>query len=357
MGRFSVNVDAEDDLIRSFAKNARVGSNGPHIETPIRVGTKDVRETPVCEVYKEISSNKIDLCLNDSQIEREYNATIRARLNCNDGVMNAFFLSYDDQRKPAKKQMTFLADLQNVHSDILITPSWTKYLNTIPGEEKTKQYLSLTEEFLDYSPPSGYKPYMGNIPTLIPNNDIEKVIKFYVERGITSFVIDSDGRVPWIDTWILNFYRTIGDKQYNIENECLIYSINASTGRAKKNEMTYEAKDFIGFGAGFDIIGEKHVNKSFPHTQPTANFNKRFNPGTYHYEKIPDTVSSRAEIKSENVRTQIIEMGRVREILTDHDPLTKFLETKTISEKTIKSLINIKKDIRMVQSPLDRWFS
>lgn len=231
--------------------------------------------------------------------------------------------------------------MQYNHTDVVTTPSWFDLI-TKKDHVETDLYIELSGTYLYAASVRNHKPIIGTIPQSIPPEKLENVIKFYIDRDVTSFMIDSHGRTLISGMWIRTLNRSLG--KYDIEKESILYSINAFQGKVPKNETSIEAKDFIGFAEGIDIIGGKHATGYYGqdrNDKNTMTFARMFDPETYNYEKIPCSVDERKELNGQSVRVQHEEFSNVRDVITD-GKVKNLLMEKNISKETLNSIFSSK---------------
>jgi hypothetical protein len=232
-----------------------------------------------------------------------------------------------------------MSDMQYNNTDAITTPSWFDLI-TRKNHVDVLQYVALSKIFLEAASMRNHKPILGTIPQSIPPEELEKVIKFYIDHDVTSFVVDSHGRTLISGSWIRAFQRSLCE--YNIEKECVLYTINAFQGIIPKTKTATEAKDFIGFTAGFDIIGGKHSNKYFESNGEVAqSVGRIFNRDTYNYEKQVCNKEEKKLIDERSIREQNAEFETVREAISEKS-LKPLLTTKDLAKETMNIIRSFK---------------
>lgn len=335
---FSVSDLAFDENTLSRKTSVRVGTSGAvKFQTPLRAGLGDVTEMPFYEAHKKISPETIKKCLKSEEKDREQGRDLKSRCK---GDFNVLTLEYTSKNVvPTDRMVVAMSDMQYANTDAITTPSWFDLI-TRKNHVNVRQYVALSKIFLEAASTRNHKPILGTIPQSIPPEELEKVIKFYIDRDVTSFVVDSHGRTLISGSWIRAFQRSLGE--YDIEKECTLYTMNAFQGTIPKTKTATEAKDFIGFTAGFDIIGGKHSNKYFKSagevTQPVGRI---FNRSTYNYEKQVCSKEEKKLIDERSIREQNAEFEIVREAISEKS-LKLLLTAKDLTEETMSILRSFK---------------
>lgn len=336
---FSVSEIKTDDDTLSRKTSVRVGTSGDlKFQTPLKVGLGNVTEFPLYEVHKRIKPETLNNCLKSEDKCREQGRDLKSRCK---GEFNVLTLEYESKDiVPTNKMIEALSDLQYNHTNVIVTPSWFDLI-TRKNNVNVQQYLDLSKVFLEAASVRNHKPILGTIPQSIPPEELGSVIKFYLDNDVTSFVVDSHGRTLISSSWIRTLQRLLGG--YNIEKECILYTINAFQGTVPKMKTTIEAKDFIGFAAGFDIIGGKHSNKYFDKSSEESNktIGRIFNQSTYNYEKRVCSKEEKVKIDEQSIRSQNAEFAVVREIISDGS-VKPLLLTKELTSETINTILSFK---------------
>lgn len=355
--RFSISdIRTDDDLLAS-RKTARVGTSGDiKFETPLKVGIGDLKnKCSINEIYKMPELATLDKWIIDSRQDNKYSKSLANERSLN--AFNILSLAYNNKEQiPNEDQIRVIADMQYLNSDAVVTPSW---FDIIKSEDKVDVdlYLQLSKSYLEYASFRNNKPILGTIPMNIPSNYLSKVIGFYMDCDVTSFIIDCNARSVLNSTWTRNFQRELNE--YKVEKECLTYITNAYQGAVKKNEDTCEAQDFLNFAMGYDIIGDKHIAKRSSNFYESGTIQgKSFDKNTYRYVKVPcKSDKERSNIKMVTIDTQINEMGVIRETINEGDSLKNNLQNKAIDEITIKKMAEIKVHQNIRQSGLGDYFN
>lgn len=327
----------EDTLSRKV--NVRIGTSGNvKFKTPMKAGLGNVTEIPFYEAHKKIRPETIMDCLKSEQRDREHGRELKRRCK---GDFNVLTLEYDSKDVvPTDRMVVAMSDMQYNNTDAITTPSWFDLI-TRKNSVDVQLYLHLSGVFLEAASVRNKKPIFGTIPQSIPPEKLEKVLKFYIDRDVTSFVVDSHGRTLISGSWIRALHRTLD--AYNIENECILYTMNAFQGVVPKTKTAIEAKDFIGFTAGFDIMGGKHSNKypDKPTDEEAQAVGRAFDRQTYNYEKRMCTKEEKVKITEQSIRNQNAEFSVVGEAISEKT-VKPLLMTKDLAPETLNTILSFR---------------
>ncbi|MDR2944508.1 MAG: hypothetical protein LBU81_05435 [Methanosarcinales archaeon] len=333
------------------------------IKTPYNASDDKNYHSPINEIYKNFDLNTLTELCSDFNSELRLNKEIDSK-KIIDGLNFPFFKYVDDQI-PQEKHIELLADLA-LKCDVITTPLWTlpsvKDEKKMSAEEKMKRethYVDLILKsnhifFERISQSKENKTIIGTIPFKVSRKNIDKIFDMYQNMGIDSFIIDCNGSsLITADTWLTNSMIII-DKLQN--GKGFTYSINSYEGRFSKGNKETPAKDYIGHGAGVDILGLNHIPpKLSPQIWRDLNQSEKtykiFNEETYGYQRINNETLLKEAI-SVNINPNL-EPNRIRriynslqknteneylkEILEDKDPIKEYIILKEqIPEKDIK---------------------
>lgn len=336
-------TNVEDDS-KTFARSChiRLGSGQLSFDAPFKVGNGDATEVQLYEAYRRISPSTI---MKSYQSER-YGSDVDKDLDerCK-GRRNILIMEYDSKNVvPTSRMVEHLSDIQYNHTDVIVTPSWFSLI-TRDDSTDVDLYVSMTDEYLEAASRLNHKPIMVNIPQSIPSERIEDVLEHYITRkDVTSFCIDSNSRALMNGSWMRKFHTSIDKLRdaYDIEHECLLYSVNAYQGIVKRNEERIDAKDFLGFTAGIDVIGGKHTkgynsNNSEEHMTVARLFDR----DTYTYVKAICAKDVKERITSQSVAAQIKEMPIIQEKIRE-GTLEEHLRSKAISDSMFRTIYGMR---------------
>ena len=339
--RFQVSEILNDDETLSRKAVVKLGTSGQiKFETPSKVGVGSLVQMPIYEAYKSVTPDTIKKCLESEENNRYQFGEIKKRCK---GRFNILTLEYDSKYDvPTDKMIAQLSDMQYDHTNAITTPSWYRLIAKEDGTD-ADLYLNLTGKYLDVASTRNNKPIIGNIPNCIPAGKLERVIKFYIDRDVTSFVVDYNSHTFLSSPWIRTFHRIIDS--YDIEKECITYSINAFQGIIQKNQEKTEAKDFLEFSVGFDIMGEKHTRKySQTNENGSVAIGRIFERNTYNYRKKKcSSVQEVQALKERSILEQNEELKVVRTAINEKS-IKQLLMEKDLLEETRNEKFRTKKD-------------
>ena len=336
---FHVSDMTTDDYTLSRKSLVRLGTSGSvKFQTPLKVGLGNVTDVPFYEAYKRVKPETIMNCLKSEERDREHGRDLRRRCR---GNFNILTLEYDSKTiVPTDRMVIALSDMQYNNTDAIATPSW---FDLITGKNSVDvgSYIYLSKIFVEAASTRNHKPILGTIPQSIPPEKLDNVLKFYIDNDVTSFVIDSHGRTLISGSWIRAMQRSLNE--YDIEKESILYTMNAFQGIVPKNKTSIEAKDFIGFTAGFDVIGGKHMNK-YPEKSDEKSMQtvgRIFNRNTYNYEKKICSKEEKQTINEHTIREQNSEFDTVRQSISE-GTMKDLLSSKNISQETLNTIFSFK---------------
>jgi len=336
---FQVSDLTTDDYTLSRKSCVKLGTSGEiKFQTPLKVGLGNVTDVPFYEAYKRVKPETIINCLKSENKDREHGRNLRQRCR---GNFNILTLEYDSKKSvPTDRMIVALSDMQYNNTDAITTPSWFDLITT-KNSVNVKLYIELSKIFVEVASTRNHKPILGTIPQSIPPEKLDSVLKFYIDHDVTSFVVDSHGRTLISGSWIRALQRLLSE--YDIEKESIMYTMNAFQGMVRKNETTIEAKDFIGFTAGFDVIGGKHTSKHFEKSdeETTNTVGRIFHRSTYNYEKKICTKEEKRFIDECSIREQNSEFDIIRQSISE-GTMKNLLSSKNIAQETLNTIFSFK---------------
>ncbi|SEK86443.1 hypothetical protein [Haloferax larsenii] len=184
--------------------------------------------------------------------------------------INVVFVELATKERVSDKNLLYLIDLLYSTSDILALPLMNTMLNAIKKDGKGvesryfNRYFENLKRLLRMAIDTN-KPVMGIVPAL--NWDFtNRVANLYLNNGIRAFCIDFNGKTVTAENQLTNTVRPLMRKirSERIQEDVLIYSINAHRGRSRSGFTGTPANDFMTFGFGFDILGDKHISRNLP---------------------------------------------------------------------------------------------
>ncbi len=298
---------------------------------------KGVTDVPFYEIHRRITPDRIQKCLSSEEETRKIGLELRKKYK---DSFNVLTLQYDSKTTvPTKKMVECMSDLQYNNTDAIAIPSWFDII-TNKGQAGIDLYLELSKIFLEAASVRNNKPIFATLPQCIPPEALEKVIDFFTSKDVTSFIVDSHGRTILSSSWIRTFQRALF-QEHDVEHECLLYTMNAYQGTIHNDVDRGEAKDFIGFTAGFDIIGGKYISKFGSNTKAPDKgiFGRVFESGSYTYRKQVCSKEEKEVINEQTIRDQNREFECVRSAIHDSEVVT-LLETKALSGETMDTIMS-----------------
>lgn len=341
--KFYVSDSILDEKTYARKTKIRVGTSGDiSFEAPFKMGIGNNSDSPIYEAHKIVEPKTIIKCLKSEKEDRAHGRVLKSRCR---GKFNILTLEYGSKDIiPTNRMVEGLSDMQYNNTDAITTPSWFGLI-TKKDSTDVDLFLKLSEVYLSAASSRNHKPIIGAIPQSIPPEKLQEVIDFFINRDVTSFVVDSNSRTLISGSWLRLFQRSI--HEYDLEKECVLYSMNAFQGTIRKTESSVEAKDFLGFAAGFDFIGGKYTNKYFgPRPQKDdITIGRMFDPSTYNYTKIECSQNEKTMIKDKSISFQIEEMKNVRDNITSGST-EKLLRSKKLLPETLDTIFSLKKNTR-----------
>jgi hypothetical protein len=261
------------------------------VETPINsTDTKSVH-SKINEIFKNINFENLEhaIKIDETELGQKF------RENKLVDSINFPIVNYTDTVFPTDKHMEMLADLCWSGGDVIVTPSWSKISTTYEGEELLEKIISLNSRFVERAHMKNNKSLIGIIPITFPRFYLEALIDSYYDEGITSFIIDCNGRRS-IDTgakkatWIRELIIQLDQRNEN----GFLYSINPLEGRFDKKRSLTPAKDYISHSYGIDILGLNHISPNLPpdvwkEISKGEKTYKIFDRETYGYQRLSDS--------------------------------------------------------------------
>jgi hypothetical protein len=321
--------------------------------------------------FNEDTLDRFNKDLKYSESKNKAVAKSRHFLPNSDSVcMVEFRNSNEEVCFPSDEEIKVLVNAAYSFSDITPIPSIPKVARkiNINNFDEFKGYLSTTYDQIMIR---NKKRILGYLPTTAPFFT-EKLIDFYLDKGINGYYIDFDGTMVTSHLTMMNaIKRKLAERGYNEKN--FLYYSNVSYGKAINDQNVLSARDLLAFGHGLDCLGGIHMgqkrNKNFYEwlkKQKTAASNtvRLLNKEDYGYYRLnsEDTVlenifpedssisideidgANQARIKRIasiiNLEQQSIESGNL-ERLVGEDPdktINYFEEKEMVSDMDIKRL-------------------
>lgn len=352
MSGFKIKLTKLDDELPYRA--LRIDYKGKTLNTPIKASNKKFVSSEINEMYRSFTKDTILKGINDSDNERKLNYQIKRQSS--DNELNFFIVNYKDTAPLERKEMEFLSDIQYVNSDVIITPIWSALITSdLDIEEKERLYIKYTKEFIEISKTMNNKEILGLVSNRIPRQYLDKIVDCYYNEGVTSFIIDFDGRgMEQAESWIRHFLRIL-KKEYDLIEKSFLYCVNVPEGKFMKNAEKILAKDFMSYGFSFDSIGLNHIQPKLNSSawkkikeSKAENTYRLFDRNDYSYSKrLESDLKSKGlldknGIKAYNIQQQQEEIKVIRKKLEIDPTLENYLHNKKQIENT-KILDKLKK--------------
>lgn len=233
----------------------------------------------------------------------------------------------------------------HTNTDIIVVPRWKGVFDLKNEGLLQDNLITHTKLFIDESRKLNGKLIMGNMPLNIPESVIDGLIGFYLDEGITSFVLDYGTCLPRGKEPIVRGIQKALIDSGNYENS-ILYSTNVR--RTHKIGTLFPADDLMTFCHGVDLIGNLHIGggsgKSKNGIKPEP-ITKEFVPSQYTYaEKIGLSQKQKDELKVRNCRLQNEETKKIsREIIENHT-LYDLIKSKSGAKEYIEKSKQMKLD-------------
>lgn len=346
------NIDSE-----LLYRTLEIDAGKKKIVTPQNASYSKNPVSGINEIYKKFSldgegtTNNLGKMLTSDTYESDLNKGLSKLITSN---LNMFFVDYSDMRVPENKHIEALSDIQYSFSDVVITPTCSKIMRDLNGEEAVDSFLDITNRYLDVVETLNNKGIVGTIPFKVPRLNIEDIVQNYYDRDITSFVIDLDGKcVQTTFSKMRMLMRLI--KEYGLSEESFLYGINSYEGKFAKDAVEIAAKDFMSTGFGIDILGMNHIPPRLPSTtwkqiSQSEKTYRLFSKDTYGYTKVSEHEAlsrgllNRQDVNRYNNTMKYTETTIIRNMLHEESTLEPYIATKPqVDEKTITDIKKLRK--------------
>lgn len=351
--KINVKLDHFDEELMFKRFNLKVGDK--QVITPVKVSHALNPISTINEIYKKFDLTKINRCMTDERFEREVNADVKKDMA--QGI-NICLVEYNSSEMPTNKQIEALSDIQYEHSDIVTTPLLSKITRELTEDKLLNSFNAITNKYIEIVETLNHKNILGVIPSRMPRQFLEPIIKNYKSKNITSFIIDFDGRsVDTNSSWVRNLLRLL--KENDLLEESFLYSANANEGKFMKQANEILAKDFISTGFGMDILGLNHIPPRMNSEawakikqQRIENTFRMFNRNTYGYVKRTETelkrfgIDNRQALKEFNISEQFNESKILQQKIHEEHTIEPYLKTKSqVNEDVIRKIKKIRKSV------------
>ncbi|GGC52302.1 hypothetical protein [Haloferax sulfurifontis] len=302
MANLRVNVRNVDDDTLFTHKTIRVGSktiDTPSKAIPIRkLTSKDPIATTargVNEIYFEVSAEDL------RKAQETYSSPLKkkiktARNKTKTGEINVIIPKVTSVKPLSDTDLQYLSDFLQSTSDFVVIPLMTDLLEKIKEDNRGTSskyfdtYKQNVKKFIEISLQLNEKPLMGTLPPL-PWKFTNKIIDIYINNNIRAYCFDFNGKMVTAETQLSDMVTPLMRRiaMEKMQEDVFLYSLNANRGRKKRTLDLKPASDFLTFGFGFDILGDKHIGGNLPphlfdKTGPDTF--QVFEPEKYTYDKF-----------------------------------------------------------------------
>ena len=279
MTKFRVSVDTRDEDTLFTHKKISLGSKT--IETPIKslsigksrqskeVLSEDARGFN--EIYFQADSERLE------EARQEFKSGLKSKIrsalkktNRNEEFV-VVFCEFNSVEEFSREHLEYLADLLYSTSDFLAVPLMPAILEAIKDDKRGTAsiyfdwYLNNVRNFIRVAREWNDKPLMGTIPSL-PRAFTDKIIEEYINEGLRAFCFNFNGRTVTAESQLTDMVAPLmrNITVQNMEEDVFLYSLNAHRGRSTQEGDYIPARDFMSFGFGLDVLGDKHTGGSLP---------------------------------------------------------------------------------------------
>ncbi|MCL2148016.1 MAG: hypothetical protein FWH47_01575 [Methanomassiliicoccaceae archaeon] len=254
--------------------------------------------------------------------------------NIVESAINIMIPTYLDADIDARERET-MELLQHENTDIVVIPRWEGIIKD-KGQRTVEEIMIQTQKYIDEVNSSNEKPIFGNLPLVLSLNEMKRLMEFYYDFGITSFVVDYCNHAAHTSAPNVRYIKKKLKNDGFIE-ESVMYSVNVR--KVAPAGVSYmPADDFLVFGQGIDIIGNLHIgggNEEKPDF-PTAPI---FRSETYTYDRERIEESQRSRKKATNHVKQNMEAEKIVSVIRENGSAYEFLNGK-VGAQPIEKLID-----------------
>ena len=320
MPNYRIKLERLDEKLTAGVKTVRLGDK--KFNTPFKSFSKS-GANGVVEVFSTFSEENLRKAYSGkSNLDRI------PRL-CKQNSVNLIVPSYADT-KITDREMSIMENRIHPHTDAVIIPRWDGILSNDSDSKLAEDLCDVTNRYIEEVRRINGKLIIGNIPLNKSQSVVDALLKNYLERGITSFVLDY-GRCQVLSK--AHFPRNIMKKleEYTSDGDYLLYSMNMKKSHDRKNIKP--ADDFLTFANGFDIIGNFHLSAG-----GKVGTGKVFSPTDWTYREVPVSGTGYEDLKNWNERVMNAEAENVRDEILDSGTAMNLAKTKPGAYEYTRSL-------------------
>lgn len=279
VGKIKVRETDRDDNFAISVKEITLPGN-KHITTPNKSFSAPSRTWKQIDplLSQNIDVNEVNQRMDDKKIEllgvdgTSYIQPIRRRYLPDKVNFYMPHLRLRNNLSPSALNL-YSQFLYSVSEEVIILPtidfSWMKILK--PGTKSTKiwsqdrvdDYITYMKSIVENINAIGNgKAFMGMIP-LMPSDRIKDLIKFYIDEGINSFVIDASTRDIVVASQF-EFRALLGEIRIQSDGELFnkfFYASNLGYGNFKQDWSI--ADDFLSIYTNIDVLGHRYKTRGF----------------------------------------------------------------------------------------------
>lgn len=277
MTKLNVDVRNIDDDTLFTHKTIEVGSKSidtPAKAIPIRKLTQKDQISPEArgfnELYFQVSPEQIEESRQsfDSSLKKR----VRTALNrSREGEINVVFINYTSTEDFSDEVLEYIVDLIYSTSDILTIPLMPELLSAIKDDGKGtastyfETYFKNIKRYVKTARQINGKPIMGVVPSL-PRAFTDKIIEYYINDRIRAYCFNFNGRTVTAERQLTDMVTPLmrNVAVEDMEEDVFLYSLNAHRGRSVEDLQNTPARDFLTFGFGLDVLGDKHTGGDLP---------------------------------------------------------------------------------------------
>jgi hypothetical protein len=366
--KIRTKLEALDDELPF--KRLTVSLGDESFRTPIKASEMGTAAGPVTELHRSFTLSQLDAILEDEAVERRVNSDIKRRMGQG---FNFLLVELQGPVAPRKAHLEALLDIQYEHSSVAILPANWGMLEGRVGERLSRAYTEMIESSIDIIETLNNKSIMGTIWAKMPRQYLDGLMRNFHRHGITSFVIDFDGRsVMSNPSWMRHLARQVS--ALGIADESFLYSMNSNEGKFIKNAERILAHDFIGSGFGIDVLGLNHLRPRMRKEtwqelkeRRKKNMFRIFDRSDYsylrkdedHLRKLWDAPRGNlfAMRRAHNIREQYAEALELQSRLASGGTIEPYIRSKAlVDEGTMKNIKTIRRDVARDSSTRQSYF-
>lgn len=366
MASLKVKLRSLDDETPFSHKKIKVGSKS--IETPAKsldIG-KTTKKDPVSEDSRGINEIYFKITPKKLKEGREgkhphFKKKIGGSLNkAEKDEFNIIFPAYDSQTEFNDDNLFLLVDTVYSTSDFVTIPLMPSLVDAIRKDEGKgtdskffQMYKNNIKRYIKAVRQIDGKPIIGTLPA-ISWNFTKEIVDLYLDKGIRGFCFDFLGRTITAERQLSDVVTPLMRKvfQRDLQEDIFLYAMNAHKGRSTGNFTP--ARDFLGLGFGFDILGDKHIQRTM--TEEVAEklnsgkdtfflFNKNdYIYNSYEYEKLQENLPSDTGLNEQRITNKKSQKYKFQALINAEQQSKECKDLKTsIDENRVTEYVSPKR--------------